>query len=67
MKMYVVTPHLNCLNETILMNGSQKMREIRVIIPKPAIAAMHGLHSVSDIGYCTVIHCDARGMSLVDE
>ena len=29
-----------------------------------AIAAMHG---VFDIGHCTVIHCDAGGVSLVDQ
>ena len=33
---------------------------------KPAIAAMHGPHSVFDIGHCTVIHCDDGGVSLVD-
>ena len=27
---------------------------------------MHGPHSVSDIGLCMVIHCDAGGVSLVD-
>ena len=34
---------------------------------KPAIAAMHGPHSVFDIGHCTVIHRDAGGVSLVDQ
>ena len=33
---------------------------------QPAIAAMHGPHSVFEIGHCTVIHCDAGGVSLVD-
>ena len=33
----------------------------------PAIAAMHGPHSVFDIGHGTEIHCDAGGMSLVDQ
>ena len=33
----------------------------------PAIAAMHGPHSVFDIGHCTVIHCDAGGVALVDQ
>ena len=33
---------------------------------EPAIAAMHGPHSVFDIGHCTVIHCDDGGVSLVD-
>ena len=28
---------------------------------------MHGPHSVFDIGHCTVIHCDAGGVSLVDQ
>ena len=32
-----------------------------------AIAAMHGPHSIFDIGHCTVIHCNAGGMSLVDQ
>ena len=34
---------------------------------KPAVTAMHGPHSVFDIGQCTVIHCDARGVSLIDQ
>ena len=34
-------------------------------IGKLAIAAMHGPHSVFD--HCTVIHCDAEGVSLVDQ
>ena len=33
---------------------------------EPAIAAMHGPQSVFDIGHCTVVHCDAGGVSLVD-
>ena len=33
----------------------------------PAIVAMHSLHSVFDIGHCMVIHCDAGGVSLVDQ
>ena len=28
---------------------------------------MHGPHSVFDIGHCTVKHCDAGGVSLVDQ
>ena len=28
---------------------------------------MHGPHNVFDIGHCTVIHCDAGGVSLVDK
>ena len=36
-------------------------------IQQPAIAAMHGPHSVFDIGHCTVIHCDAGDMLLVDQ
>ena len=27
----------------------------------------HGPHSVFDIGHCTVMHCDAGGVSLVDQ
>ena len=34
---------------------------------EPAIAAMHGPQSVFDIGHCTVIHCDAGGVLLVDQ
>ena len=34
---------------------------------KPAIAAMHGPHSVVDIGHRTVMHYDAGGVSLVDQ
>ena len=34
---------------------------------EPALAAMHGPHSVSDIGDCTVINGDAGGVSLVDQ
>ena len=30
---------------------------------KPAIAGMHGLHSVLDIRHCTPIHCDAGCVS----
>ena len=33
----------------------------------PAIAAMHGPHSVFDIDHCNVIHCDAGGVSLVNQ
>ena len=28
---------------------------------------MHGPHGVFDTGHCTVIHCDAGGVSLVDQ
>ena len=28
---------------------------------------MHGPHNVFDIGHYTVIHCDAEGVSLVDQ
>ena len=33
----------------------------------PATAAMHGPHSVSDIGHCAVIHCAVGDVSLVDQ
>ena len=33
---------------------------------KPATAAMQGPHNVLEIGNCTVIHCGAGGVSLVD-
>ena len=34
---------------------------------KPAITAMHGPQTGFDIGHCTVIHCDAGYVSLVDQ
>ena len=34
---------------------------------KKAIVAMHCPHSVSDFDHCTVIHCDAVEVSLVDQ
>ena len=34
---------------------------------KPAIAAMHGPHSVYDTGHGKVIHRDGGGVSLVDQ
>ena len=34
---------------------------------EPAIAALHGPHSVFDINHCTVIHRDDGGVSLVDQ
>ena len=37
------------------------------LLLEPAIATMHGPHSVFDIVHCTVIHCDAGGVSLVDQ
>ena len=36
-------------------------------VVKPAIAAMHDPHSVFDIGHGTVIHCDAGGVTLVEQ
>ena len=39
----------------------------KTLILKPPIAAMHGQQSVFDIGHCTIIHCDAEGVSLVDQ
>ena len=37
-----------------------------IFIRKPAIAAMYSPHSVFDIGDCTVVHCDAGGVSMVE-
>ena len=34
---------------------------------KPAIVAMHGPHSVFNIGHYMVIYCDAGGVLLVDQ
>ena len=38
-----------------------------LICMKTSFAAMHGPHSVFNIGHCTVIHCDAGGVSMVDQ
>ena len=52
------------LNSHCNNNEKKKIKKKR----KTAIAAMHGLHSVLDIGHCMVKHCDARGgLSLVDQ
>ena len=61
--------HIYLLGEGVLIRGHSQCfcRDLWKIIPKPAIAAMHGRHSVFDIGHCTVIHCDAGGVSLVDQ
>ena len=39
-----------------MTQGSQTVLE-------PAIATMHDPRDVFDIGHCTVIHCDAEGVS----
>ena len=52
---------------TLKWQLAQLGRKQNVIIWKPAIAAMHGPHSVFNTGYCTIIHCDAGGVSLVDQ
>ena len=36
-------------------------------VGKQTTAAMHGPHSVFDIGNCTVKHSDAAGVSLADQ
>ena len=46
---------------------AQLGRKQNVIIWKPAIAAMHGPRSVFNTGCCTITHCDAGGVSLVDQ
>ena len=33
---------------------------------EPAIAALHGRHTISHFGHCTVMHCVIGGVSLVD-
>ena len=37
------------------------------IMQEPVIAAIHGPHSVFHIGHCTVKHCDAGGVLLLDQ
>ena len=49
-----------------LTNEKQRKTDI-CVTDQPAIAAMHGPHSVFDIGHCAVIHCDGGGRSLVDQ
>ena len=46
---------------------SQQMFSSLNAYREPAIAAMHGPLSVFDIGHCTAKHCDAGGLSLVDQ
>ena len=43
------------------------MTVILITVILPAIAAMHGPHTVSDFGHCTVIRCDIGGVSLIDQ
>ena len=38
-----------------------------IITSYSAIAAMYGPHSIFDFGLCTVIHCNAGGVSLVGQ
>ena len=48
---------INCGRTDRLMDGRTTVRlhhTLTKIISEPAIAAMHGLHSVFDIGQCTV-------------
>ena len=40
---------------------------IYINILKPAIAAMHGSHSVFSFGHREIIYSDAGGVSLVDQ
>ena len=42
-------------------------KQKRNLLRQPAIAAMHGPHSDFDICHCTTIHCDAGGVSPVDQ
>ena len=50
----------------INFNMPEEFMLVGIKISEPAIAAMYGPHSVFDIGHCTVIHCYAGGVSLVD-
>ena len=76
------TPHLKSLTNrraalpmhfprgffNIILNFLQESKRTQCrIYVIPAIATMHGSHSVFDIGHCTVIHCDAGGLSLIDQ
>ena len=54
--------HVTVKRETLINQLS-----VLVMKSKSAIAAMHSPHSVFDIGHCSVIHCDAGGVSLVDQ
>ena len=48
-------------------SSAEAMRGIIKKGRESAISAMHGPHSVFDFGHCTVIHCDAGGMSLIEQ
>ena len=52
-----------CFDRRVL-GGMNQPRHL--FLYQPAIAAMHGPHSVFDIGHGMVIHCDAGGVSLID-
>ena len=54
------------INYTGLLHLTSKKKSWRNNF-EPAIADIHGPHSVVDIGHCTVIHSGARGASLVDK
>ena len=51
----------------LLLSGTLLLLKMLQKNGQPATAAMHGPHNVFDIGHCTVIHCDAGGVSLVDQ
>ena len=51
---------------SILQNQCQFLSYMGFFV-EPAIAAMHGPHDVFGVGHYTVIHCDAGGVSLVDQ
>ena len=58
---------MQCPIDCRRQNDKKKKKKIVSIMEIPGIAAMHGPHSVFGIGHCTVIHCDAVGMSQVDQ
>ena len=67
----ILTPFIseNRLESLFLNNFLHNISNCNIYINLsiPAIAAMHGPHSVSEFGHCTVIHCDTGGVSLDDQ
>ena len=51
----------------VILGASILFCRFSIFDGKPAIVGMHGPHSVFDIDHCTVIQCDAEGVSLVDQ
>ena len=52
-----------CSENMVMYSVISKFWTVMIVHPDH----MHGPHSVLDIGHCTLIHCDAGGVLLVDQ